>query len=107
MNTGEIIWVDIGISSDIHWGIGVVLSQGFHHSSEGSQGQYELVVLATSGHVHTDVGTGGQTRDGHDRRRGSTAAEVVGRMVMKGSRAECQMQRVPPFALRLSSASSG
>lgn len=46
-------------------------------------------------------------RPGMDRRRGRTAAEVVGRMVMKGSRAECHMHRVPPFALRLSNASSG
>ena len=72
LNTWEIVGVDIEISSDIHWSVGVVFSQGFHHSSESSQGQYKLMVLATGRHVHTDVGTGGQARDGQEERKNSS-----------------------------------
>ena len=71
LNTWKIVRVDIGISSDIHWGIWVVFSQGFHHSSKSSQGKYKLVVLATGRHVDTDVGTGGQARDGQEERKNS------------------------------------
>ena len=35
-------------------------------------------------------------RPGTERRSGRTAGEEVERIVMKGSRAECQRARVPP-----------
>ena len=68
----NIVGVDIGISSDVHRDVGIVLSQGFHHSSKSSQGQHKLVILATSRHIHTDVGTGGQARDGQEERKYSS-----------------------------------
>ena len=49
-----------------HLGLGVVLSQRFHHSRESSKSQYKLVVSATGRHIHTDVGTGGQSTDGQE-----------------------------------------
>ena len=72
LDTWGIVGVDIGISSDVHRGVGIVLSQGFHHSNESSQGQYKLVILATGWHVHTDVSTGGQARDGQEEREDSS-----------------------------------
>jgi hypothetical protein len=44
---------------------------------------------------------------GMERRIGSTAEEVVGRIVTKGSRLECQRARVPPQARRWSMAMEG
>ena len=44
---------------------------------------------------------------GMESRRGRTAGVVVGRIVMKGSRAEFQSANVPPLAFLFSRAKSG